>query len=88
MRAVGHEKSGRGFDVRDAEFVEHFLRRAPERHLVHQIATDPEPAAEVVVALNDQGFYAGLRQFTSSHQAGGSCADNDAVALHKFLELS
>ncbi len=75
--------------MRNAKLVQLPLRGSAHRHLVHQVAAQPEAAAKVVVPLGDKHFLTGPGQVSARHQSAGTTADDDAVTLgilHKLFD--
>ena len=75
-RLVGH-----------VEFVEDGLGGVADGDLVHQEPAEPEPAAEVVVLLDDHRLHAPFGELPRGHQPRGAAADDDDLALAEVHEL-
>src|SRR3972149_7009377 len=87
MRSISHEQTVTNRFIGNSELIQNPISWFPYGHLVHQVASNPEPSAEVVVSLNYEHFLASSCQTPACHKPAGTSTNDDAIAFNIFLEL-
>ena len=87
MGGIGYIDTIACLRVGHLELVEELLSGRPQGELIHEVATDPETAAQIVVALYNDYLKPGPGQVAGGHQPGGAGTDDDNVAFDVFFEL-
>jgi len=90
LDGVGRVVAGRVEFGAHAEEIENLPSLLLDDDLVEHHAAAPHPAADAELSLEDRRLASGLRQKVSSHETGGTAADNRHVefdAVQKLFQI-